>query len=89
MKISIRHSFCKLEFEENEKYCGRTLFIDGEKGGENEFFIRKSLLHKMGWLNPTDTNPTHCVCVDEAIREDVLAYILQVAENTEYSLVLW
>ena len=88
MKISIRHSFCKITFEENEKYPGKTLFIDGEKGNENEFYIYKSLLDKMGWLSPTNTNHSQCVCVDKAMRDDVLAYVLQEAAKAEYSLVL-
>ena len=89
MKISIRHSFCKVTFDNNDKYAGKTLFIDGDRGAEKEFFISKSRLDEMGWLAPTATNPGRCVCVDKNMRDEVLAYVLEKAAKSEYSLVLW
>ena len=89
MKILAGHGSCKIIFEENDKYSGRTLLLDGEGSLCGEFCVYKSLIHKMCWTDPSATEPNRFVWVDAAIRDEVLLYVMEEAKNEGYSIVLW
>lgn len=89
MKILINRGCCKIIFEENEKFSGRTLLIDGEGNLEGEFCIYKSLIHKMCWTSPSDIDTKRFVYVDTELRDEVLCYVMEEATKQGLSLVVW
>ncbi len=89
MKILINRGCCKVVFEENEKYSGKTLLIDGEGNLEGEFCIYKSSVHKMCWTDSSNIGDNHFVYVDAKLRDEVLAYVIEEAKKYGSSLVLW
>ena len=89
MQILINRSCCKITFEENEKYYGKTLLIEGEGNLEGEFCIYKSLISKMCWKDSLNAAQNRFVYVDEELQTQVLAYVLEESKKHGVSLVLW
>ena len=89
MKILIGRGSCKITFEDNEKYFGKTLLIEGEGDLNKEFFVYKSCTHEMCWADTSDAIANRFVWVDAAIRDEVLLYVMEEAKKEGYSIVLW
>ena len=88
MKILYGRGFCKITFEGDEKNSGKTLFVRGEQGDSDEFFVYKSLLDKMSWSFTKD-GETCCSWVDNNEKDEILAYVIEEAKKEGCSLVLW
>ena len=89
MKIKISRSVCYITFDEEDgKHSGKTISFDGEGNNQNEFCIYKS--SKMCWVYPTE-NPNHLksVWADERDKNELIAYVLERANELGYSLFLW
>ena len=89
MKILSGRSSCKITFEGNDKYSGRILLLEGEGNLSGEFYVYKSLVHKMCWANSSAAGPARFTWVDEAIRDEVLSYVMEEAKKGGYSIILW
>ena len=89
MKISTNRNCCKVVFEENDKYSGKTLLIDGEGDLKREFGIYKSHVHQMCWKDSLDVGKNGFVYVDSNLQDEVLSYVIEEAKKIGFSLVLW
>ena len=88
MKILFNKSCCKVVFEENEKYSGKTLIIDGEWNLEKEFCVYKNRIHEMCWTNSV-VDGKRFAYVNAELRNEVLSHVIEEAKKQGYSIVLW
>lgn len=88
MQILIGRGSCKITFEDNDKYSGKTLVIKGEGNLDKEFCVYKSHIHEMYWKDST-IKANQFVWVDAEIRDAVLSYVIKEAQKVGYSLLLW
>lgn len=84
MKAIRRRDFIEIQFEESEKYAGKTLYIDGQNGLNKDFYILPK--PKMYWV---DTVKHKCTHVDTSEYNDILAYSLNKIKDTECSILVY
>ena len=89
MKILTNRSCCKVIFEEDEKYFGKTLLVDGEGNLEGDFCVQKALIHQMCWADTSNVGTNRFVLVDAELREEVLSYVIKEAQKQGLSISLW
>ena len=89
MKIRFNRSNCIIAFEENDKYSGKELLIDGEGDLIRDFGIYKSQVCKMCWRDTSTVGERRFEYVDAELRDEVLCYVIEEAKKLGFSLALW
>ena len=84
MKAIWQRDFFRIEFEEFDKYAGKTLIIEGQNGLNKDFYILPK--PEISWKND-ETNKYENVPQNE--YDEILAYILDRMKDTEYSIIVY
>lgn len=86
MKIKLDRSSCTIVFEEDEKYFGKEIWIDGENALQRTFFCHgKSISFFIPVQNREYTHAVEKISEDE--QEEVREYITEEAKKQGYTLI--
>ena len=83
MKIMRNPGYCKITFEENENYSGKTLRVEGDCL-QNGFAFYPTTF---GWYEKTEAGKLTVKPADASIRRELSDYIIALAEKEGYDFI--
>ena len=84
MRAIMRRDSFEIIFEESDKYAGKILFIEGQPGLKNDFYILPK--PEMSWLDKKKKKEEY---VDPDEYREILDYVLDKIKGTEYSFIVY